>query len=107
MITRQQVTQQLKNMFVSMGIPYELVTDNATQFTASTFIEFKKMYNFTHRPMGSQEECCDCKTGSQTAKSSVSSQLCCHRTESSSTHDWRADQNNGPSAAIETVTKFN
>lgn len=47
-ITSQQVITHLKNMFVRWGIPYELVTDNATQFTATEFSEFKTTYNFTH-----------------------------------------------------------
>ncbi|XP_055061242.2 uncharacterized protein [Misgurnus anguillicaudatus] len=47
-ITSQQVIMHLKNMFVRWGIPYELVSDNATQFTASEFAEFAKIYDFTH-----------------------------------------------------------
>ncbi|KAI2648690.1 Transposon Ty3-G Gag-Pol polyprotein [Labeo rohita] len=47
-ISSQQVITHLKTMFVRWGIPYELVTDNATQFTSAEFVEFKTTYNFTH-----------------------------------------------------------
>lgn len=47
-ISSQQVITHLKTMFVRWGITYELVTDNATQFTSTEFAEFKTTYNFTH-----------------------------------------------------------
>ncbi len=47
-ISSQQVIMHLKKIFVRWGIPYELVTDNATQFTSTEFADFKTTYNFTH-----------------------------------------------------------
>ncbi|KAG9282090.1 hypothetical protein AMEX_G700 [Astyanax mexicanus] len=47
-LTSQQVIGRLKSMFVRWGIPYELITDNGTQFTSAQFVSFTKAYNFTH-----------------------------------------------------------
>ncbi len=46
--TSRQVIGKLKHMFVRWGIPLELVSDNATQFTSAEFQEFKQSYGFTH-----------------------------------------------------------
>lgn len=47
-ITSQQVIKHLKTMFVQWGIPYKLITYNATQFTSAEFVEFKTSYGFVH-----------------------------------------------------------
>ena len=46
--TSRQVIGKLKHMFVRWGIPLELVSDNATQFTSTEFQDFKQKYGFTH-----------------------------------------------------------
>ncbi|XP_013882267.1 uncharacterized protein K02A2.6 [Austrofundulus limnaeus] len=42
------VISRLKGMFVRWGIPLELVSDNATQFTSSAFQDFCQEYGFVH-----------------------------------------------------------
>lgn len=46
--TSRQVIAKLKHMFVRWGIPLEVISDNATQFTSAEFQEFKHSYGFTH-----------------------------------------------------------
>lgn len=46
--TSRQVIGKLKHMFVRWGVPLELVSDNATQFTSAEFQDFKQRYGFTH-----------------------------------------------------------
>ncbi|CAL9705072.1 unnamed protein product [Knipowitschia caucasica] len=47
-ISSRQVIGKLKNMFVRWGIPLELVSDNATQFTSEEFKHFWAEYGFAH-----------------------------------------------------------
>ncbi|XP_063048477.1 uncharacterized protein K02A2.6-like [Engraulis encrasicolus] len=44
----QQVITRLKAIFSRWGIPLELVSDNALQFTSAEFTDFCKDYGFTH-----------------------------------------------------------
>uniref|UniRef100_A0A3Q3JIL2 Gypsy retrotransposon integrase-like protein 1 n=1 Tax=Monopterus albus TaxID=43700 RepID=A0A3Q3JIL2_MONAL len=46
--TSRQVINKLKHMFVRWGIPLELVSDNATQFTSAEFQDFRQKYGFNH-----------------------------------------------------------
>ncbi|KAJ0050670.1 hypothetical protein NL108_005059 [Boleophthalmus pectinirostris] len=46
--TSRQVVNKLKHMFVRWGIPLELVSDNATQFTSAEFQDFRQTYGFSH-----------------------------------------------------------
>uniref|UniRef100_A0A1A8EMF6 Gypsy retrotransposon integrase-like protein 1 n=1 Tax=Nothobranchius korthausae TaxID=1143690 RepID=A0A1A8EMF6_9TELE len=46
--TSRQVIGRLKSMFVRWGIPLELVSDNATQYTSDEFKQFCEEYGFNH-----------------------------------------------------------
>ena len=46
--TSSYVIGKLRNMFARWGIPYELVTDNGTQFCSEEFQSFVSVYGFTH-----------------------------------------------------------
>uniref|UniRef100_A0A3B5LDA3 Integrase catalytic domain-containing protein n=1 Tax=Xiphophorus couchianus TaxID=32473 RepID=A0A3B5LDA3_9TELE len=47
-ISSRDVISRLKGMFVKWGIPLELVSDNATQFTSTEFQDFTREYGFVH-----------------------------------------------------------
>ena len=43
------VIRHFKSMFARYGIPAELITDNAPQFSANTFADFAQAYGFNHK----------------------------------------------------------
>lgn len=42
------VTERLKSMFARYGIPFEVISDNGTQYTSQEFREFAQNWNFQH-----------------------------------------------------------
>ncbi len=118
-ISSQQVIMHLKKIFVRWGIPYELVTDNATQFTSTEFAEFKTIYNFTHttssphypQANGAWKKCCYCRKGAKTTRSTAGSyELSCYTYlchSPSSTDDRTSDQNDSSDTTKEPATQSN
>ena len=62
--TSSTVVRHLKTIFVRLGIPTTMVTDNGPQFDSQEMKEFAQTYDFqhttsspyTHKPMGLQKE---------------------------------------------------
>ena len=47
-LTSANVIVKLKNMFARLGVPYEVISFNGTQFTGTSFSDFASKYGLTH-----------------------------------------------------------